>query len=186
MTKLDEQIEIPLSKLKIALMLIGSVIIFALGFWMVLHVPSLNTRGFKRYFLGNPMFFLIVGIALGLFSGLLITILVRKLLDKKPGLIINKHGITDNSSGLSGGLILWSEIEKIIVVTANRQKFIMFILSNPQDYLSKVKNIYKRKGMQLNYKIYNAPIGISANSLQISSDKLYKLLLNKMEEYKYK
>lgn len=184
MAKQDDQIEIPLSKIKIGLMLIGSVAIFVLGFWMILHIPPLHIPKIRRNFLGNRMVFLIFGVVLVLFSGVIITILIRKLLDKRPGLIINKQGITDNSSGLSDGLILWSEIEKIIVVTANQQKFIMFILNNPQDYLSKVKNRYKRKGMQLNYKIYNAPIGISANSLQISSDKLYKLLLNKMEEYK--
>jgi hypothetical protein len=37
--------------------------------------------------------------------------------------------------------------------------------------------------MKLNYKIYDAPISISAHALQIDFDGLYKLLIEKMDEY---
>lgn len=37
--------------------------------------------------------------------------------------------------------------------------------------------------MKMNYKINGAPISISAHALQIDFDGLYKLLIEKMNEY---
>jgi hypothetical protein len=134
--------------------------------------------------LGNPTVIFIVGLASVLFFGLVAITIFRKLSDKKPGLIINRQGIIDNSSGVSAGLILWTDIEDIKVSQAMNQKFLMFIVKNPQAYLNKVTNPLKRKGMEMNYRTYGSPISISANSLQINFDNLYSLLTEKLKVYK--
>lgn len=81
-------------------------------------------------------------------------------------------------------MVLWSEIKEIKIITINNQKLIMFILDNPQDYLNKVTNKLKKKGMEINYKWYGAPISISANSLQTNYKDLHKIFLEKMQQYK--
>lgn len=175
----NEQIEIPLSKKKMILSLLGSIVFVILGLWLLINPPKIDDP-----IIGNPTVIFIAGLASVIFFGLIAVIAIRKLSDKKAGLIINKQGITDNSSGVSAGLIPWSDIQEIKVSQVLNQKFLMFIVRNPQEYLDKVSNPLKRKAMEINYKSYGSPISISANSLQTNFDNLYSLLREKMKEYK--
>ena len=102
---MTEQIEIPLSKNKLTLMLICSLIFISLGLWFVIKPPTI-----RNPIIGNPTLILTVGIAAILFFGLCAIFIAKKLPDKTPGLIINNQGVTDNSSGVSVGLIPWDDI----------------------------------------------------------------------------
>ncbi len=175
----DEQIEIPLSKKKMLLTLFGAIIFVGLGLWFLINPPKISNLIF-----GNPTLIFIVGLASIIFFGLVAITIFRKFSDKKPGLIINRKGITDNSSGVSAGLIPWTDIKEIKISQVMSQKFLMFIVSNPQDYLDKVTNPLKRNAMKMNYKTYGSPISISSNALQTNFEDLQKLLLDKMNEYK--
>lgn len=178
MTK-NEQIEIPLSKQKMILTILGSIVFVGLGIWFLINPPKISNP-----IIGNPTLIFIIGLASILFFGLVAVTMFRKFSDKKPGLIISRQGITDNSSGVSAGLIPWTDIQEIKVSQVMSQKFLMFIVSNPQDYLDKVKNPLKRNAMKMNYKTYGSPISISSNALQTNFDDLQKLLVEKMNEYK--
>jgi len=175
----DEQIQIPLSKQKMLLTLLGSIVFVGLGIWFLINPPRISNP-----ILGNPTLIFILGLASILFFGLVAVTILRKFSDKKPGLIISRHGITDNSSGVSAGLILWTDIQEIKISQVMSQKFLMFIVSNPQDYLDKVTNPLKRNAMKMNYKTYGSPISISSNSLRINFNELQKILVEKMNEYK--
>ncbi len=175
----DEQIEIPLSKQKMLLTLLGSIVFVGLGIWFLINPPRISNPIF-----GNPTLIFIVGLASILFFGLVAVTIFRKFSDKKPGLIINRHGITDNSSGVSAGLIPWTDIQEIKISQVMSQKFLMFIVSNPQDYLDKVTNPLKRNAMKMNFKTYGSPISISSNALRTNFNELQKLLVEKMNEYK--
>lgn len=175
----NEQIEIPLSKSKMIMTFFGSLIFVGLGLWFLINPPKSN-----HWLFGNPTFIFIVGIASLMFFGLAAVIIFRKFSDKKPGLIINKQGITDNSSGVSAGLIPWTDIQEIRISQVMNQKFLMLIVRNPEFYIEKVTNPLKRNAMKLNYKSYGSPISISANALQTNFDDLQKLLNDKMNEYK--
>lgn len=107
----ENQIEIPLSKQKMYLMLFASIIFVVIGTWLVVNPPKSS-----HPILGNPMVILISGISAIIFFGYTTFILFKKLPDNKPGLIINSEGIIDNSSGVSAGIILWTDIIEIIVV----------------------------------------------------------------------
>ncbi|PCI95703.1 MAG: hypothetical protein COB15_11905 [Flavobacteriales bacterium] len=179
MTSQNEQIEIPLSKNKMFLTLLGAIAFVGLGLWFLINPPKSN-----HWLLGNPTLIFIIGLASILFFGLVAVTIFRKFSDKKPGLIINKQGITDNSSGVSAGLIPWTDIQEIKMSQVMSQKFLMFIVSNPQDYLDKVTNPLKRNAMKMNYKTYGSPISISSNALKTNFDELQKLLEYKMNEYK--
>lgn len=175
----EEQIEIPLSKKKMTLTLLCSIIFVGIGLWFLINPPQINNPVF-----GNPTVIFIAGLASVVFFGLVTVIVLRKLSDKKAGLIINRQGIIDNSSGVSIGLVLWADIEEIKISQVMDQKFLMLIVRNPQEYLDKATNPLKRKAMEMNYKSYGSPISISANSLQTNFDDLSNLLAQKLKEYK--
>ena len=174
-----EQIEIPLSKKKMLLTLFGAIVFVGLGIWFLINSHKISNPIF-----GNPTLIFIVGVASILFFGLVAVTIFRKFSDNKAGLIISKEGITDNSSGVSAGQIPWTDIQEIKVSQVMSQKFLMLIVRNPQDYLDKVTNPLKRNAMKMNYKTYGSPISISSNALQTDFDNLYKLLVEKMKEYK--
>ena len=175
----EEQIEIPLSKTKMMLSFFGSLIFAVLGIWFIINPPKSN-----HFLFGNPIVIFIAGIASLIFFGIIAIIIFRKFSDKKPGLIINRNGIIDNSSGVSAGIIPWSDILEISIAQVMSQKFLMIIVKNPKEYLNKVKSPIKRNTMKMNYKTYGSPISISANSLATDFDDLYILISEKLSEYK--
>ena len=174
-----EQIEIQFSKTKMTMTFLGSLAFVGLGLWFLLNPPKSN-----HWLFGNPTFIFVAGLASVLFFGLVAITIFRKFSDKKAGLIISRQGITDNSSGVSAGLIPWTDIKEIKVSQMMNQKFLMIIVSNPQDYLDKVTNPLKRNAMKMNYKTYGSPISISSNALHTNFDDLERLLVQKMNEYK--
>ena len=175
----EEQIEIPFSKTKMTLTFLGSVMFVGLGLWFLIKPPKSN-----HLILGNPTLIFITGLAAVIFFGFVAVTIFRKFLDKNPGLILSKQGITDNSSGVSVGLIPWTDIQEVKITQEVNQRFIMLIVRNPQDYLDKVKNPLKKTAMKMNYNTYGSPISISPNALQTNFEDLHKLLIKKMDEYK--
>lgn len=178
MTK-EVQIEIPLSKTKMMLSFLVSLGFVAIGLWFFFNPPKIN-----HWLFGNSILILFAGLASVIFFGYAAIIFFRKFSDKKPGLTISRQGVTDNSSGVSAGLIFWDDIKEIKVSQVFNQKFLMLIVRNPKDYLDKVSNPLKRNVMNMNYKTYGSPISISSNALQTNFDDLHKLLIEKMSEYK--
>ena len=174
MTTEEQRIEIPISKAKIFLMLIGSLTFVAIGLWLVI-----TPTAFQNSFWGNTAKIEIAGYTSIIFFGLCSFFFIRKLPDYKPGLIIDNTGLTDHSSGVSAGQILWSDIEYISVVEIHRQKLIMIIVKNPQDYIHKHTG-FKRKMMELNFKMYGTPLSITSNGLKISFKELLTTLTNKL------
>ena len=128
----QNQIEIPLSKSKIYMILLGAIIFVTIGIWILIKQPSSN-----HIIFGNTIIMNIAGILSILFFGFIAFFVAKKISDKKPGLIINAEGIYDNSSGVSAGLILWSDMNGVSVKNVANQKFIMIELKNPQLILSK-------------------------------------------------
>ena len=176
---MTEQIEIPLSKNKLTLMLIGSLIFISLGLWFVIKPPTISNP-----IIGNPTLILTVGIAAILFFGLCAIFIAKKLPDKTPGLIINNQGVTDNSSGVSVGLIPWDDIKGINMTNVANQKFLMLVVKNPDEYINRQKGFIKKKAMQMNYNSYGSPISISANGLKCNFDELFRILQDKFNDVK--
>ena len=170
-----QRIEIELSKKKIFLMLVGAFAFVAIGLWFVISPLTISNS-----YWGNPTKIAIAGYASIVFFGLCAFVLIKKLPDNKPGLIIDQTGLTDNSSGVSAGQILWSDIENISVIEIHSQKLIMLQVKNPQDYIDKQTSNFKRKMMQLNYKMYGTPLSITSNGLKISFDELLSTLTDKL------
>ena len=96
-------INIPLSKKKIALLILGSMLFVVAGCWMFFFQTEHQTH-FKVILVKT------IGTAAMIFFGATGIIGIQKLFDTQMGLIIDHNGITDNSSGVSVGLIEWADI----------------------------------------------------------------------------
>jgi len=79
----SKPIEIPFNKTKLSLMLISAMIISYACAWLILQSAVRPTSPFSRFYFG----FTVGGFSL-LVSGSVIIYLLKKLLDKRPGVII--------------------------------------------------------------------------------------------------
>jgi hypothetical protein len=177
--KETDQITIPLSKRKIVLLMIGSLIFVILGTLLILYPERFLTLFFR-----NEEIIRIIGFAGILFFGFCSIFFVKKLFDNKPGLIINKNGIIDNTSGIASGLIEWHDIKEIKILEIVRQKIILIIVANPDDYIARQKSAFKRKIMKLNYDHYDTPIQIITNGLKCSHTELFEMINSCFKKYK--
>jgi hypothetical protein len=179
--KETERIEIQLSKSKLTLLFLGSIMFVGLGAWYVISPPKVNISIFT-----NPTVVFIVGLVSILFFGLVGFFIFKKLFDKSPGLIITAEGVFDNSSGISAGFVPWTDIVEIKETKVVNQLFINLVVKNPQDYIDRQKSAFKRKSIQINYKSYGTVIGISTNGLKIKYKELKAILDSRFADFNRK
>jgi hypothetical protein len=175
----SNQIEIPMSKLKLILLLIGAIGFVVMGALIIYKLQNIDNTSLPKQVL--TIFF---GIAAMLFFGYIGFFIIKKLSDKTPGLIISNEGVTDNSSAVSAGFIPWSDVVDITDFRFLHQKFVSIDLKDPQGFIEKQDSVIKRKAMQFNQTTYGAPISISANALQCNHNKLKAMLKSQFKEYK--
>ena len=105
---MGQRIEIPLSKRKIILFLIGSIMFVVAGILGIIMPERFNSI-YK-----SPEFIRITSILGVIFFGLAMVFTFKKLIgNNKFGLVIDEYGITDYSTATSIGLIEWSDIKAI-------------------------------------------------------------------------
>lgn len=174
-----ENVTIPLSKRKLALLFAGAILFVIAGIYFLVQ-----PRGFASPVTANKPFFFIVGVAAILFFGICAITILGKLLNTRPGLIINEQGIIDNSSGTSGGLIPWSEIAGVKQAKVQNQRFILLMVTDPEKRIAAEPGSFKKRMMKINYRIYHTPVCITANGLRKNFDEVYKLINKAFAEYK--
>lgn len=167
--KTSDQILVPLSKVKIVLILLGSVVFVGIGVWIWTD--------------SNDAFSLTVAAAGGGFFGLCGLYALLKLFDAAPGLIIDAEGIVDNSSGTSAGRIRWSEIRSFKVTTVSHQRLLTIELQNPETYIQRA-NFLKRRLLTVSAWYFGGPVHISANALKINFDELITLVTESYAKYR--
>ncbi|MCW1148556.1 STM3941 family protein [Flavobacterium lacisediminis] len=171
------EIKIPLSKTKLIFAFIGSVIFILLGREFILK-PDKYVSPIMR----SPELIAIVGYASVIFFGLCLIYIFYKAFDKKPGLIVNRNGITDNSNFASAGLIEWSEIIGIRTQQVMSTKFILIDVSNPEKFIQKSSK-FKASIMKANLKMYGTPLSITSNSLRYNFEEMERLLKTEFDKY---
>ena len=167
MKALDET-AIKLSRAKNTLLVLGSCAFIALGLWMAL-MSDAEIEAQRRY--NNPVFIHAIGWAAAVFAALCGSIGIRKLIDRKPGLILSNAGLTDNSSGFSAGFIPWSDIAGFAVYTVQKQRLLVVLLNEPEKYIN-IGGTLRRNANRINYKMAGSPVSLISNSLVIKFDEL--------------
>jgi hypothetical protein len=165
--------EIPLSKFKLVLLLVGAALFIVAGFWFVKH-PDM----FQRV----PLLITIVGYLAIVFFGVVALFIVSKLFDPMPGFVIDDNGIVDNSSAFSVGFIPWEDIVDVSVTEVSKQKIILIKVADPQDYISRQPNALGKQTARMNYRMYGSPVSVTTNSLKISADQLYDQIKQRRQQ----
>ncbi|HEX8492494.1 MAG TPA: STM3941 family protein [Pyrinomonadaceae bacterium] len=174
----DETI-IKLSKTKIVLLLLGAFAFVAAGIWM-LSLDGASIQSHRRF--NDPTYVHGLGLVSIVFFGSCGLYALKKLFDKKPALVFNNSGITDNASGVSAGFIPWSEVLGAEIFEIQQQKMLIIRVRNPQEYIDR-GNSLKRTLNKANYKMVGSPISISANTLQIKFSELASLFDRYQRKY---
>ena len=169
------RIIIQLSKIKIFLLFLCSLAFVACGLWIVIAQPESS-----RY---NKYYLLIIGIAAVVLFGMCAAALFIKLFDRKPGLIIDDSGITDNSGALADGFIPWTDITGVESVKQASQKFILVYVRNPEEYINRKTSFLAKKIKSSGYKHSGTPIAISANSLKIKFEALRVIVFSEYDMF---
>jgi hypothetical protein len=118
------------SRCRLAALLLGSLLFVVLGVLLLArHPASMSAKTTIAAAVGIPFFG-----ACGLF-------ILSRLIWRKPAIIIDNEGLTDQASAASVGFIPWSDIAyaKVVVLTfrSSRQKYLGVSLRNPNNYLAK-------------------------------------------------
>ena len=174
-----EKTEIPVGKKKIVVILIGGLTLVAGGLWLALNPENFIPNIFR---IRNPDVIRFWGIVGTLFFGLALAFEIKKLFDKRPGLIIDENGITDNSNASSIGLIKWTDITEVKTEQVMSTKFFLVYVKNPDEYIEKPKSRIKRKLLQANMNKYGTPLSITSNTLSWDFDRLEKLIMKSITE----
>ena len=171
----DETV-IGLSRTKMALLLLASCAFVAVGAWLLtLDAADIRSDRSFRLFYNQPALAYGLGAASILCFGFLGVVAVRKLFDKKPGLVLDSSGLFDNASGASAGLIPWPEIAGSEVIEIQGQKMLIIHVSDPQKYLGRGGPL-KRALSRASYKMGGGAVAIPSNTLKIDFRDLVALI----------
>ena len=162
-----ERIEIKLARMKI-LKYILIVVLVAIGFLNLFFYPE----KFVSHTFHNSSFIKVVGFIGSLFFGVSLLPLFARLLDWKSGLVLDKEGITVNTSSFSLGFpIRWEDIAAIEETHYGKNSFLTFRLKNKDYYLKRVKNPFTRFAIR---RLTIASIG--ANTVMYDYDEIRRLV----------
>jgi hypothetical protein len=175
----SDEIIIPIDKKKLFLLLIGSILFTILTFIYIVYPKELTSNVYRSHF----MIFLI-GIIGFAFFGLASIYLFKKLFDTKPGLIISKEGIFDNSNATPIGLIEWKDIVSSKTIKVYKQRMVLIKVKNPNKYISRQTSKRRKNVFNANNNYFGTPIVISANGLKIEFDKLENLINDQINKNK--
>lgn len=173
-----QNIEIKLSKKKLILLLLA-----AIGFVIISLLFIINSSYFVSFLTRSEKVIFLIGIIGIIIFGSAFVLLFIKLFDNKPGLIINKDGIIDNTNSSSIGLIRWVDITNIRIEKVMSTKFLLIEVINPKEYIEKVNPI-KKRSLKQNMKTYNTPITLTSVGLQYDFEDFSKIVFESWEKYK--
>lgn len=175
----EKEIIIPLNKQKLTLFLLLSLGFVGGSIWFLLNPPTGNNE-----LLHDPSVVKKIGGVCLFAFGVSAVIFIMKLMDKKPGMIINEDGIIDNVSAIAIGKIPWEDIMGIEERKVLIEDLILVMLKDPKAYFDKVGNPVKKQMLTTNFNLYGTPVNFAANSLKISKTELFQLLKEQHKKYK--
>lgn len=182
MDSTDETI-IELSRTKLVLLILGACAFVVAGVWLLsLDAAEIRSgRGF-RFFFNDPTVVYGAGVASILFFGACGLYGLRKMFDKKPGLVLNSDGIVDNASGVAAGFIPWSEVTGSGVVEIQKQKMLVIGVRDPQKYIDR-GGALRRAMNKANSGMTGSPVAIPSVTLKINFSELVSLFNRYQQKY---
>jgi hypothetical protein len=160
----SETFEIPLSKIKLVLLLIGAALLIAGGAWFIRHPNIFHKSTWMVSVAGYVMVVLFSICAL---------FIVNKLFNPSPGFVIDANGVVDNSSVFSVGFIPWIDIIDLSIIEISRQKMIVIKVEDVEGYIKRQPNSLAKKAATANHRLHGSPVIVITATLRITVDELY-------------
>ncbi len=155
------------SRFKTFLILLGAIAFLLIGIWLL--------------FLDNSdIYRKIIGGLTMLFSGAAIPIGIKKLVRNEAALAFNEEYLIIEPASKNKLALPWTEIEAFEVVQIKGTKIIIIKVKDPLEWIQKESNPVKKKLMQFNNNMYKSPFNIASSGLNISHEKLFDLLNEKL------
>ncbi len=170
----DETV-IRLSKKKLALLILGSCAFVAVGAWMFsIDAAEIRLDNSFRLFANEPAVVHGFGVVLILLSGAFGLFCVKKIFDKRPGLVLNSSGVVDNASAFAAGFIPWSDVTGARVHEIQRRKMLVVLLRDTRKYADR-GGALRRALNRANAGMVGSPVAIPSTALEIDFEKLVAL-----------
>ena len=96
---------------------------------------------------------------------------VPMLFDRRPGLVFDREGLTDRTTGLGVGFVSWAEVTGGLVIRGRSSRSLMVAVSDPRKYW-KQGRCDLRLLSGANMLIFGTPICLSSGSLSIGFDEM--------------
>lgn len=148
---------------------IGCLVFVAIG--GILFLLGLTDNGNDRLKL------LAIGGVVFVFFGLCMVYWVKTMVKRKPAIIINHEGITDQSTYIAAGLIRWGEIEDIDFIQFGGQTYLGIFTKDP-DLIVNRSSSFKRMLNRMNKGLLpsqvNIPVKILDCSVEVLIDRINK------------
>jgi hypothetical protein len=170
-----EDVIIEISKIKAFILTLISFGFFSVLIWAFFKVEILPS-GVNKTFLMIGTTFLIITSGLACLSGL------AKLIDNKPGLLINNNGIQINIGPNRGHFIKWNEITRLKIHSQIRgPKFLLIFIENPIDFMTKSSGL-KKFLLKMNNVSHKTPVSLTSNWLDCSFENLVAMIEDKYKK----
>ncbi len=104
-----------------------------------------------------------------------------QIFDSRPRIVIGDEGIFDRT--LDIGVIEWQDIEDAYLNSVFGNDFISLVLKDNEKYLSRTSKI-KAKVAKYNSVLGFETINVNLSGVNIKSDKIYQLIVNKIVQMK--
>ncbi len=157
------RLEIARSRVKLVLLLTGSVGFSVVVLWLLSGRVGLPPIVAVACYVAVP------------FCGVVAVIALRQMFDASPGLVVDAEGIIDDSSGVPAGRVFWSEMTGLRVVRIRRTRLLAIDVIDPQRFIAGASGM-RRWAMAANARLYGTPVFISTVALRIRFDELVAIL----------
>lgn len=171
-------VEIPLSQRKLVTTASLSLVFVGLGCWMLADPRS------SGGLVDSPLLRLLVGSTALLFFGMSFLFSLRRLLGKKPGLVIDAEGFRENVSAAALGPVSWREVTGMRRISVMGHNFLIIDVIDPERFLQLPGSFFARQSRRQNYKQYGSPVAVSVHGLACSLNELERLLREKWAAFK--
>ncbi|NLL04867.1 MAG: hypothetical protein GX270_03565 [Clostridiaceae bacterium] len=170
---MDNEIIIKQSQLKQFLIMLLAIIMVAVSIFV--FCSDINLFGVN--FLNK-----IIGGFVTIFFGACLLFIIIRFFKPKDILVIDKNGITDNSSAISIGFIPWKDVKSSYITTVSTQTFIAIELNNFEEKLKEL-SFLKRIMLKINLKMGYAPVSIVLNSTKHKPKEVLEIIQKYKEIY---
>jgi hypothetical protein len=166
------------SVLRMVKLLLGSISFVLVGVFLIIlgfNIDMGIDAGMSKS--DDSVIFGIIGIIGCLFFAFSSIYLVIRILVRKPSVIINEEGFTDNASAVGVGFLKWSEIKDFKIYDFMGQKFLGIELNEVEGTLQRV-SIIKRILLKMNLALNYAMINVPQNTIDVPLEKVYEKMIS--------